>query len=68
MPNELRTHLDEMEGAGFAMDGFGFEGKYNIEMLNLLKGVATTIDWSGYPGPCMFFGNRIRGAIIGMRM
>lgn len=68
MPNELRTHLDEMEGAGFAMDGFGFEGKYNIDMLNLLKGVATTVDWSGYPGPCMFFGDRMRGAIIGMRM
>lgn len=67
MPDELRTHLDEQEGAGFAMEAFGFEGKYNIDMLNLLKGTATTIDWSTYPGPCMFQGDRIRGAIIGMR-
>lgn len=67
MPDELRTHADEQEGAGFAMEGFGFEGKYNIDMLNLLKDTATTIDWSTYPGPCMFMGDRIRGAIIGMR-
>ena len=67
MPDELRTHADDQEGAGFAMEGFGFEGKYNIDMLGLLKDTATTIDWSGYPGPCMFQGDRIRGAIIGMR-
>lgn len=67
MPDELRTHADELEGAGFAMEAFGWEGKYNIEMLKLLKGTATTIDWSTYPGPCMFQGDRIRGAIIGMR-
>lgn len=67
MPDELRTHADDQEGAGFAMEGFGFEGKYNIDMLGLLKDTATTIDWSTYPGPCMFQGDRIRGAIIGMR-
>jgi DNA polymerase III sliding clamp (beta) subunit (PCNA family) len=67
MQDELRTHYDEQEGAGFAMEGFGFDGKYNIDMLNLLKDTATTIDWSSYPGPCMFQGDRIRGAIIGMR-
>lgn len=67
MEGELRTHFDEQEGAGFAMEGFGFDGKYNIEMLNLLKDTATTIDWTGYPGPCIFQGDRIRGAIIGMR-
>lgn len=66
-PDELRTHFDELEGAGFGMEGFGWEGKYNVDMLNLLKGTATTIDWSGYPGPCMFSGERIRGALIGMR-
>lgn len=65
--DELRTHFDEQEGAGFAMDDFGFEGKYNIDMLNLLKDTAKTIDWSTYPNPCMFQGDRIRGAIIGIR-
>lgn len=67
MEGELRTHFDEQEGAGFAMEGFAYDGKYNIEMLNLLKDTATTIDWTGYPGPCIFQGDRIRGAIIGMR-
>lgn len=67
LPGEMRTHFDEQEGAGFALEGFGFKGKYNLEMLTLLKNTATTIDWSTYPGPCMFQGERIRGAIIGMR-
>lgn len=67
MLDELRTHADEQEGAGFAMEGFGYKGKYNIDMLNLLKDTATSIDWTTYPGPCMFQGDRIRGAIIGMR-
>jgi hypothetical protein len=67
LAEEVRTHTDELEGAGFAIEGFGVEGKYNIEMLYLLKGAATTIDWSTYPSPCMFQGEGIRGAIIGMR-
>jgi len=36
-------------------------------MLNLLNGNANSIDWSAYPSPCMFFGDRLRGAIVGMR-
>jgi hypothetical protein len=65
--NEIRTHEDELEGAGFAIEGFNTQGKYNFDMLYLLKDVATTVDWSGYPSPCMFQGENLRGAIIGMR-
>ena len=63
----LATHDDEAEGAGYDIDGFDHSGVYNIEMLGLLEGVAKTIDWSTYPSPCMFFGDRLRGAIIGMK-
>jgi DNA polymerase III sliding clamp (beta) subunit (PCNA family) len=64
----IATHDDENEGASFDLPNLiGEEGRYNIQMLELLKGIAKTIDWSGYPGPCLFQNDRLRGAIIGMR-
>jgi DNA polymerase III sliding clamp (beta) subunit (PCNA family) len=63
----IATHENETEGASYEVEGFNHTGVYQVDMLNLLNGPAQTIDWSGYPGPCMFFGDRLRGAIIGMR-
>lgn len=69
----LRTSLDPDEGSSYelpipegAVDRA--EGLYNLQMLSLLDGVVTSLDLTLYPGPCLFFGDRIRGAIIGMRM
>lgn len=62
-----RTHLTDEEGASYAVDGLPEDGAYNISMLELLEGVAHTVDFSAYPKPCLFFGENIRGAIIGMR-
>lgn len=64
----VKTHIDEGEGASFDMVGFPFEGVYQIEMLKLLKDVAQKIDFSTYPNPCLFYGDRLRGAIVGMRL
>lgn len=64
---KISTHDDETEGASYEIDGFDHTGVYHIDMLNLLNGTCKTIDWSAYPNPCMFFGDRLRGAIIGMR-
>lgn len=58
----------EDEGARFDIPGFECEGIYNIEMLMLLKGIATHVDFSTYPAPSVFYGNRLRGALVGMRM
>jgi DNA polymerase III sliding clamp (beta) subunit (PCNA family) len=63
----VTTHQVEGEGASFQLEGFGYDGVYNIEILRLLKDSATSIDWSSYPKPCLFFGDRLRGALIGMR-
>lgn len=63
----VRTHDDASEGSGYDIPGFDAVGVYQIDMLRLLEGSASAIDWSGYPGPCMFFGDRLRGALIGMR-
>lgn len=62
----MKTHTDDAEGAAFEIQGFPFEGVFRIEMLALLKGVANVIDFSAYPAPCLFYGERLRGAIIGM--
>jgi hypothetical protein len=37
-------------------------------MLMLLKGKIKQADFTTYPSPCVFYGERMRGAIIGMRM
>lgn len=61
------THDAADEGASFQMQDFPYDGVYNIEILRLLEGVAQRIDWSAYPKPCIFYGDRLRGALIGMR-
>lgn len=63
----MHTHAQESEGASYAVDGLEVNGVYNIEMLELLQGVATSIDLTTYPRPCLFFGENLRGAIVGMR-
>lgn len=61
------TSITEGEGAAHAVDGLIHPGSYNVEMLASLNSVAHTIDFSAYPGPCIFHGDRLRGAIIGLR-
>jgi hypothetical protein len=63
----LRTHADHDEGAAWDID-LPAEGLYNLKMMSLLDSVVSTIDLSLYPGPALFFGERLRGAIIGMKM
>jgi hypothetical protein len=60
--HELETNL----GAAYAVDGMTCEGIYKLEMLKLLE-IATHADLTAYPDPCMWFGDHIRGAIIGLR-
>lgn len=64
----LQTHEDIEQGASFTVDGLDIQGAFNIDMLSLLEGTASTADLTTYPRPCMFFGDRLRGAIIGMRI
>lgn len=61
------THDTDGEGASFAVEGLAVDGVYNIEMMELLQGVALQVDFTTYPAPCLFFGENLRGAIIGMR-
>lgn len=63
----LTTHMEEEQGGSVEVDGLEFQGCYNIAMLSLLEGVVTHADFTLYPEPALFFGDRLRGAIVGMR-
>lgn len=63
----LATSATPDEGAEFYVPGMKDEGIFNIEMFQILQGVVKTIDFSLYPKPCLFMGDRLRGAIVGMR-
>lgn len=65
--SSMRTHVSDDEGAVYDID-LPSEGLYNMHMLALLEGVVKTIDFTRYPEPALFYGDNIRGAIIGMRM
>jgi DNA polymerase III sliding clamp (beta) subunit (PCNA family) len=40
---------------------------FNLPMLRSLAGIAMSIDFSQYPAPVPFFGNNVRGVVVGMR-
>ncbi len=63
----ITTSFSESDGAEYDIDGFTHNGVYQLEMLSLLKGRATSIDFTPYPKPAIFYGDRLRGAIIGIR-
>lgn len=63
----LTTHTEEEMGGSCEVEGLEFQGCYNIAMLSLLEGVVTHADFTLYPDPALFFGQRLRGAIVGMR-
>lgn len=67
-PGNLRTHEAEGEGATYDLPTFAHTGVFNVEMLELLEGIAHVADFSTYPKPCHFFGDRLRGAIVGMKV
>ena len=63
----IRTHETDGEGASYEVEGVRGPGVYNAHMLALLSGVAQTVDFNAYPKPCLFTGEQLRGAIIGMK-
>lgn len=42
-------------------------GAYSADQLLRLRGVANSADWSFYPKPCPFFGDMLRGVLVGLR-
>lgn len=63
----IRTYNVETEGAEFEIEDKSIDAIFSAEMLNLLQGVATHVDFTRYPAPCIFYGNALRGAIVGIK-
>jgi len=66
----LATSKNDGEGTSIEVSLPVVEGMqaYHQKQLSLLSQVAKTIDWTAYPAPCMFTGERLRGAIVGQRV
>jgi len=64
----IATSPHEDDGAAVDFEDFGGVGCHFLSQMTKLDGIATTIDFSLFPGPCLFFGDMLRGAIIGLRM
>ena len=65
--DRIATTPSDGLGASVELPGLPEQGIYNIKQIQLLAGIAETIDLNQYPAPCLFYGDRVRGAIIGMR-
>ena len=65
--NIVSTSLDLDNGATADVDGLPELAIYNNKHLLKLKGIAAKADFSTYPKPSLFQGDKIRGAIIGLR-
>lgn len=64
----IRTHLDEIEGASHMINTMNVRGAYHMDMFKLLEGAVKSIDLSAWPDSCLWFGDKVRGAIIGIRV
>lgn len=71
----LSTHLQEDQGATFELatelSTADIRGRYNIDQLRRLEGLASICDWTLFPAPALFYGTgdlaQFRGAIVGMK-
>ncbi len=64
----VTTSLTDADGASITLSNGPEAGCFNCDQLIALSGLVKTIDFTLYPKPCMFFGNQLRGAIVGMRV
>lgn len=64
----LSTSQTEGVGAAIEVAEIQHEGCYNYKQLLLLRRNIQTVDFSTYPRPCVFYGPKIRGALVGVRI
>ncbi|QBQ71195.1 DNA polymerase beta subunit [Shewanella phage S0112] len=67
-PEGLFTSVEEGVGASYEADGLKVEKTIlNAKLFLSLEKIIETIDLYAYPQPCLFYGNGMRGAIVGIR-
>ena len=63
----ISTSANPEEGASVECAMVNEGGCFNSRLLLSLEGVANTVDFSTYPKPSPFFGDSLRGVILGYR-
>ena len=63
----IATSGEASEGASVEVPGAPATGVYHLKQLQLLEGLVEKADFTMYPSPSLFYGDKVRGAIIGMR-
>ena len=64
--NGVSTTPHALEGAHITLPGLHKGPRFNLAQLRKLEGLATAINFSDYPQPCRFVGERTRGVILGV--
>lgn len=67
-PGAISTTGDSETGTQITSAFAPAEGCYNIDQLLLLKEVANRFDFASYPNPCSFYGDRLRGMLVGIKI
>ena len=69
-PDALSTSQEKDDGATLQAVDLPQSacGAYNVDQFLKLEGSATALDWSRYPAPCVFYGDDLRGVIIGTKV
>lgn len=65
--DKVSTSQEEGSGASIEVPGVPASPCFNIQHFMKLDGLIDTIDLSSYPNPCIFYGVKFRGAIVGMK-
>lgn len=63
----LRSHKNPEEGATFEVDGLVEGPVFGVKRLKEIEPVTQTIDFLSYPNIAYFYGERLRGAVMGIR-
>ncbi len=64
----ITTSLDDGLGATMEIEGLPNTGCFHFKHLLLTKDIVEKIDFTSYPKPCLFTGDRLRGALMGVRI
>ncbi len=62
------THSDQELATSAEVPELEGQGCYNAAMLLMLKGLATSLNFTAHPAPASFFGDKLRGAVVGLRL
>lgn len=68
MPGKVATSKDMELATLSEVEGLDANGCYNISQLLLLEGIATKFNFEAWPDPAIFYGDKLRGCLVAMRV